>query len=84
MIVDTWWQTETGGVVIAPSPAETKANIVPAIAMRPMYTYILHLCKDQLIYTMLDSFALLIHWSLKVRTESSIVGQGKGGKEQSR
>ncbi|NWW50617.1 ACS2L synthetase, partial [Pedionomus torquatus] len=34
-LVDTWWQTETGGICIAPRPSEEKAEIVPAMAMRP-------------------------------------------------
>ncbi|XP_061481616.1 acetyl-coenzyme A synthetase 2-like, mitochondrial isoform X2 [Rhineura floridana] len=34
-LVDTWWQTETGGICIAPRPSEKGAEIVPAIAMRP-------------------------------------------------
>uniref|UniRef100_A0A6Q2YED9 Acetyl-coenzyme A synthetase n=1 Tax=Esox lucius TaxID=8010 RepID=A0A6Q2YED9_ESOLU len=36
-LVDTWWQTETGGVCIAPRPAEEGAEIVPAMAMRPFF-----------------------------------------------
>uniref|UniRef100_A0A3B4THY2 Propionate--CoA ligase n=1 Tax=Seriola dumerili TaxID=41447 RepID=A0A3B4THY2_SERDU len=36
-LVDTWWQTETGGVCIAPRPAEEGAPIVPAMAMRPFF-----------------------------------------------
>ncbi|KAM7409186.1 hypothetical protein PAMA_002740 [Pampus argenteus] len=36
-LVDTWWQTETGGVCIAPRPAEDGAPIVPAMAMRPFF-----------------------------------------------
>ncbi|XP_068457938.1 acetyl-coenzyme A synthetase 2-like, mitochondrial [Clinocottus analis] len=36
-LVDTWWQTETGGVCIAPRPAEDGAAIVPAMAMRPFF-----------------------------------------------
>ncbi|XP_063157896.1 acetyl-coenzyme A synthetase 2-like, mitochondrial [Candoia aspera] len=36
-LVDTWWQTETGGVCIAPRPSEEGAEIIPAIAMRPFY-----------------------------------------------
>uniref|UniRef100_A0A8C7CSC3 acetate--CoA ligase n=1 Tax=Oncorhynchus kisutch TaxID=8019 RepID=A0A8C7CSC3_ONCKI len=36
-LVDTWWQTETGGVCIAPRPAEKGAEIVPAMAMRPFF-----------------------------------------------
>ncbi|XP_062864065.1 acetyl-coenzyme A synthetase 2-like, mitochondrial [Trichomycterus rosablanca] len=36
-LVDTWWQTETGGVCIAPRPAEEGAEIRPAMAMRPFY-----------------------------------------------
>ncbi|XP_060789243.1 acetyl-coenzyme A synthetase 2-like, mitochondrial isoform X2 [Neoarius graeffei] len=36
-LVDTWWQTETGGVCIAPWPAEPGAEIRPAMAMRPFY-----------------------------------------------
>uniref|UniRef100_A0A667ZNM7 Acetyl-coenzyme A synthetase n=1 Tax=Myripristis murdjan TaxID=586833 RepID=A0A667ZNM7_9TELE len=36
-LVDTWWQTETGGVCIAPRPAEDGAEIIPAMAMRPFF-----------------------------------------------
>ncbi|XP_017674409.1 PREDICTED: acetyl-coenzyme A synthetase 2-like, mitochondrial isoform X1 [Lepidothrix coronata] len=36
-LVDTWWQTETGGICIAPRPSEEKAEIVPAMAMRPFF-----------------------------------------------
>ncbi|TKS65126.1 Acetyl-coenzyme A synthetase 2-like, mitochondrial [Collichthys lucidus] len=36
-LVDTWWQTETGGVCIAPRPADHGAAIIPAMAMRPFY-----------------------------------------------
>uniref|UniRef100_A0A673LMC5 Propionate--CoA ligase n=1 Tax=Sinocyclocheilus rhinocerous TaxID=307959 RepID=A0A673LMC5_9TELE len=36
-LVDTWWQTETGGVCIAPLPAEPGAEILPAMAMRPFF-----------------------------------------------
>uniref|UniRef100_A0A803YEQ8 Acetyl-coenzyme A synthetase n=1 Tax=Meleagris gallopavo TaxID=9103 RepID=A0A803YEQ8_MELGA len=36
-LVDTWWQTETGGICIAPRPSEEKADIIPAMAMRPFF-----------------------------------------------
>nr|XP_020477951.1 acetyl-coenzyme A synthetase 2-like, mitochondrial [Monopterus albus] len=36
-VVDTWWQTETGGVCIAPHPAEPGATILPTMAMRPFF-----------------------------------------------
>ncbi|XP_032882360.1 acetyl-coenzyme A synthetase 2-like, mitochondrial [Amblyraja radiata] len=36
-VVDTWWQTETGGICIAPRPAAKDAEIVPAMAMRPFF-----------------------------------------------
>ncbi|XP_030052131.1 acetyl-coenzyme A synthetase 2-like, mitochondrial [Microcaecilia unicolor] len=36
-LVDTWWQTETGGICIAPRPSEEGAEIVPAMAMRPFF-----------------------------------------------
>ncbi|NXD27236.1 ACS2L synthetase, partial [Spelaeornis formosus] len=36
-LVDTWWQTETGGICIAPKPSEEKAEIIPAMAMRPFF-----------------------------------------------
>ncbi|NXL83573.1 ACS2L synthetase, partial [Alectura lathami] len=36
-LVDTWWQTETGGICIAPRPSEEKAEIIPAMAMRPFF-----------------------------------------------
>ena len=36
-IVDTWWQTETGGNLITPRPSNDKAEIKPGMAMRPFY-----------------------------------------------
>merc|ERR1712110_93763 len=36
-VVDTWWQTETGGNAITPRPSAKGAEIVPAIAQRPFY-----------------------------------------------
>uniref|UniRef100_A0A672GJW1 Propionate--CoA ligase n=1 Tax=Salarias fasciatus TaxID=181472 RepID=A0A672GJW1_SALFA len=36
-VVDTWWQTETGGVCIAPKPSPPGADIVPGMAMRPFF-----------------------------------------------
>uniref|UniRef100_A0A8C5LKD7 Acetyl-coenzyme A synthetase n=1 Tax=Jaculus jaculus TaxID=51337 RepID=A0A8C5LKD7_JACJA len=36
-LVDTWWQSETGGICIAPRPSEDGAEIIPAMAMRPFY-----------------------------------------------
>ncbi|XP_006860729.1 PREDICTED: acetyl-coenzyme A synthetase 2-like, mitochondrial-like [Chrysochloris asiatica] len=36
-LVDTWWQTETGGICIAPRPSEEGAEIVPCMAMRPFF-----------------------------------------------
>ncbi|XP_078260791.1 acetyl-coenzyme A synthetase 2-like, mitochondrial [Rhinoraja longicauda] len=36
-IVDTWWQTETGGICISPRPSEKGGKIVPTMAMRPFF-----------------------------------------------
>lgn len=36
LVLDTWWQTETGGICIAPRPSAAGAPIIPATAMRPM------------------------------------------------
>uniref|UniRef100_UPI0037E7ED1D acetyl-coenzyme A synthetase 2-like, mitochondrial n=1 Tax=Semicossyphus pulcher TaxID=241346 RepID=UPI0037E7ED1D len=36
-VVDTWWQTETGGICITPRPSEPDAEIVPGMAMRPFF-----------------------------------------------
>ncbi|AWP19994.1 putative acetyl-coenzyme A synthetase 2-like mitochondrial [Scophthalmus maximus] len=36
-VVDTWWQTETGGICIAPRPSDPDAEIVPGMAMRPFF-----------------------------------------------
>ncbi|XP_014713456.1 acetyl-coenzyme A synthetase 2-like, mitochondrial isoform X2 [Equus asinus] len=36
-LVDTWWQTETGGICIAPRPSEEGAEILPGMAMRPFF-----------------------------------------------
>ena len=36
-IADTWWQTETGGQCIAPTPCDLHDEIKPAMAMRPFF-----------------------------------------------
>lgn len=36
-VVDTWWQTETGGNMITPRPAGKGDHIEPAIAQRPFF-----------------------------------------------
>ncbi|XP_049632202.1 acetyl-coenzyme A synthetase 2-like, mitochondrial [Suncus etruscus] len=36
-LVDTWWQTETGGICIAPRPSEEGAEILSGMAMRPFF-----------------------------------------------
>lgn len=34
-VVDTWWQTETGGITISPRPSEPNGTIYPAACMNP-------------------------------------------------
>lgn len=36
-VVDTWWQTETGGICISPRPSDPDAEILPGMAMRPFF-----------------------------------------------
>ncbi|XP_076441551.1 acetyl-coenzyme A synthetase 2-like, mitochondrial isoform X2 [Babylonia areolata] len=36
-IVDTWWQTETGGICITPRPSSPGAEIIPGMPMRPFF-----------------------------------------------
>ncbi|GAU93058.1 hypothetical protein RvY_05049 [Ramazzottius varieornatus] len=36
-VVDTWWQTETGGISIAPLPGDSADPIYPGMAMRPFF-----------------------------------------------
>uniref|UniRef100_A0A8C3M977 acetate--CoA ligase n=1 Tax=Geospiza parvula TaxID=87175 RepID=A0A8C3M977_GEOPR len=36
-VVDTWWQTETGGICISPRPSNPGAEILPGMAMRPFF-----------------------------------------------
>lgn len=36
-VVDTWWQTETGGNMLTPRPAAKGSHIEPAIAQRPFF-----------------------------------------------
>jgi acetyl-CoA synthetase len=36
-LVDTWWQTETGGICLSPRPSGPNDPIVPAMAMRPFF-----------------------------------------------
>jgi acetyl-CoA synthetase len=36
-VVDTWWQTETGGHCISPTPCGINDEIRPAMSMRPFF-----------------------------------------------
>ena len=36
-IIDTWWQTETGGVAISPRPSPPAAPLAPGKPQRPMF-----------------------------------------------
>ncbi|XP_004941849.2 acetyl-coenzyme A synthetase 2-like, mitochondrial isoform X2 [Gallus gallus] len=36
-VVDTWWQTETGGICISPRPSNPGDEILPGMAMRPFF-----------------------------------------------
>ncbi|XP_013387971.1 acetyl-coenzyme A synthetase 2-like, mitochondrial [Lingula anatina] len=36
-VVDTWWQTETGGILISPRPSAPGAEIRPGMPMRPFF-----------------------------------------------
>eukprot|EP00794_Sanderia_malayensis_P020268 gene20268-22254_t len=36
-VVDTWWQTETGGHMITPCPGPNKDDLKPGCPMRPFY-----------------------------------------------
>ena len=36
-VVDTWWQTETGGVLIAPRPAPNNSTPKPGFPMLPFF-----------------------------------------------
>lgn len=36
-VVDTWWQTETGGIMISPRPSGQYDKIEPAMPMRPFF-----------------------------------------------
>lgn len=36
-IADTWWQTETGSVLISPCPSNADAKYHPAMPMRPFF-----------------------------------------------
>nr|XP_042714453.1 acetyl-coenzyme A synthetase 2-like, mitochondrial isoform X3 [Chrysemys picta bellii] len=37
LVVDTWWQTETGGICISPRPSSPGDEILPGMAMRPFF-----------------------------------------------
>lgn len=36
-LIDSWWQTETGGIALAPRPSASNGKIIPAKPMRPMF-----------------------------------------------
>ncbi|XP_070180553.1 acetyl-coenzyme A synthetase 2-like, mitochondrial isoform X2 [Littorina saxatilis] len=36
-VIDTWWQTETGGICISPRPSSPGAHIEPGMPMRPFF-----------------------------------------------
>ncbi|XP_076058289.1 acetyl-coenzyme A synthetase 2-like, mitochondrial isoform X2 [Oratosquilla oratoria] len=46
-VVDTWWQTETGGIMLSPRPSAPDAPIAPAMPMRPMFGIRPILCDEK-------------------------------------
>lgn len=48
-LVDTWWQSETGGICITPRPSEKGAEIVPGKPMRPFFGIQPTLLDDQVL-----------------------------------
>ena len=44
-IVDTWWQTETGGILITPLPGATELK--PGSATKPFFGVVPELVDDQ-------------------------------------
>lgn len=46
-IVDTWWQTETGGNVITPRPSAPGAEIIPGMAMRSFFGIEAAICNPE-------------------------------------
>ncbi|KAK7086893.1 Acetyl-coenzyme A synthetase 2-like, mitochondrial [Halocaridina rubra] len=38
-LVDTWWQTETGGIMISPRPSGPDAPVKPGMPMRPILAW---------------------------------------------
>ncbi|XP_041352738.1 acetyl-coenzyme A synthetase 2-like, mitochondrial isoform X2 [Gigantopelta aegis] len=46
-IIDTWWQTETGGICISPRPSDPGAEIKPAMPMRPFFGIDLALVNEK-------------------------------------
>nr|XP_010971247.1 acetyl-coenzyme A synthetase 2-like, mitochondrial [Camelus bactrianus] len=53
-VVDTWWQTETGGICISPRPSEEGAEIIPAMAMRPFFGIVPVLMDEQVSPLLLE------------------------------
>nr|XP_053652608.1 acetyl-coenzyme A synthetase 2-like, mitochondrial [Cherax quadricarinatus] len=43
-LTDTWWQTETGGIMISPRPSAPGAHINAGMPMRPMFGVLPVLC----------------------------------------
>ncbi|KAK3538104.1 hypothetical protein QTP70_029817 [Hemibagrus guttatus] len=76
-LVDTWWQTETGGVCIAPRPAEPGAEIRPAMAMRPFFG-IQPALMDEVV-KMNSAIVVFLNDVEKVRklTQNGIVGNNE-------
>ncbi|KAK2141361.1 hypothetical protein LSH36_1111g01020 [Paralvinella palmiformis] len=46
-VVDTWWQTETGGICITPRPSAARAEIKPGMPMRPFLGIEPVICNDK-------------------------------------
>ena len=68
-IVDTWWQTETGGVLISPLPGAT--DLKPGSATRPLFGVRPQLVDDQgkeLTGAASGNLCLLDSWPGQMRT----------------
>ena len=62
-IVDTWWQTETGGILISPQPGAI--DLKPGSATKPFYGIRPVLVDDPLYYDELNRTLMNIGEPLK-------------------
>lgn len=69
-MVDTWWQTETGGICISPRPSDSGAEVKPGMPMRPMFGISPAILDEKVFIFIGNSVSCIFFYSLLISVSS--------------